>query len=94
MDELEKYYPGDEAWNNYVLTFKKRWKECTFKQELLKQLKNADDIAIVMYGIGADTTMDWIATPIPALHNLTPIQCLESEQLIRRLKSMLIRMYM
>ena len=45
-----------------------------------------------MDGINQKKTNDWINTPIPALDELTPMECTKSDMLTTRLRTVLMRM--
>lgn len=88
---LEKHYSGDQAWTAYSILYDKFWNENSFQLELLDQLNCKLDIAKVIYGIVELNSLIWIHTKIPALDNLTPVECI-TNSLENRLKEMLMRM--
>lgn len=90
--ELEQFYCGDDAWNNFVGAFENSWNNCMFKDELICNLNNQKDIAVVIFGINQNTSLNWIKTSISALDGLSPIECTNKKNLINRLRSMLMRM--
>lgn len=92
MNTLEDYYRGEHAWRLFADSFAADWKLCGFKSELIVALGGREDLAKVVFAAVGDAALSWIASPIPALTNLTPLECLQSESLLRRLKVMLMRM--
>ncbi len=91
---LEEYYKGDEKWDLFVSYYSDNWKECENKDLILSCLLGNEDIAKVIYGIegSVEDTLVYINYNIPALEGLTPIECLKEQSLIKRLKTMLMRM--
>jgi Protein of unknown function (DUF2384) len=62
------------------------------QDEFVQKLDGHGDIASVVWFLMGDSSVAWISQPDPALDGLRPIDCLASPSLIRRLKSMLMRM--
>jgi len=92
MSNLEKYYPGDDDWNEYVIHFNDDWNESDIQLRLLNKLGNQQDLAKVISGkVGAEA-LNWVSKNIPALDGLTPIECLADDALVKRLKTALMRM--
>ncbi len=92
MKNLERYFPGEAEWIRFAYLFKDEWEKCIIKNEILENLNGHKDIAMVMYGYGSESTFKWIDQKIPSLDNLSPKDCLKDPLLIKRLKSMLMRM--
>lgn len=92
MNNLEQFFPGETEWLRYAYLFKNEWDKCIIKNEILENLEGHKDIAMVMYGYGGETTLRWINQKIPSLDNLSPKECLNDSLLLKRLKSMLMRM--
>ncbi|MEZ5007636.1 MAG: hypothetical protein R2753_05720 [Chitinophagales bacterium] len=91
--ELENFYKGDEDWRNRVTVDSKLWTNSVSQIELLEKLDNHLDIAIVVNGKLGDSSLSWIDGEIPALENLKPVDCLQSESFMKRLKVCLSRMH-
>jgi len=92
-DSLEYHYSGDIVWNRILSLAKKEWTNSKSQKQLVYKLKGSSiDMAIVMYAKLGEESMDWIFKKVPALENLTPLECLESPALIKRLKECLMRM--
>ena len=89
---LEKYYPGDEAWEQLCHCFNEFWEACQFKSELVFALSGNEDISIVVFASVKEDALTWITQPIPALDGVAPVDCFSSEDKIMRLKTMLMRM--
>lgn len=90
---LEQYYSGDENWQDFVKIAEQN--TCLpddYKMKIVQALKGHYDIAIVVYYRLLDESFEWIYKKNPALENLTPIECLETPDLIERLKEALMRM--
>ena len=92
--KLEKYYSGHKKWDDFVNIFNGGWNKCPFKDDMLNELNDKLDIAIVVFGLQDKESLAWIHTKIPALDKLTPSQCTRSDVLLKRLKAMLMRMPM
>lgn len=91
--KLEQYYSEDDNWTNFVDIAKECFNaEDKFKKSLINALNGYSDIAIVVYYRLESDSLEWIQRKIPALDNLKPIECLQSEKLINRLKECLMRM--
>lgn len=88
---LDAYY-NDSYWKNYIDLYNRFWNNGEYQQLLLNDLQNNIDVAKVIYGIFEDDSLEWINTEIPALGNLKPKNCLEDENLLKRLKTLLTRM--
>jgi uncharacterized protein (DUF2384 family) len=94
--QLEQYYTkaDDECWSKLVEYAALHWNDSTTQSQLMAQLLGKKDIAMVIYfTLGEANTNQWIHTKIPVLDNLSPIECLETETTIQRLKIALMRMY-
>ncbi|WP_289063028.1 hypothetical protein [uncultured Zobellia sp.] len=92
MHQLEQYYKGEENWLNFVDLYNEFWNENNNQIELLKALNNNLTIAKVIYGKMGNSSLKWINEKIPALDNLSPIECTKNPELIKRLKVCLKRM--
>lgn len=88
---LEKFYCGDENWNNLVSIFQDDWINSKLQILLLESLNNKYDLAVVIYGITKNHCLEYLKKPIPALNHLTPLQCIQNENLIIRLRECLMR---
>lgn len=93
MIELEQYYKGQKSWENFIEIFDYNWKNSEFQKTLLSKVDNRIDLAKVIDYIIGETSLSWLNKNIPALDNLTPLECLKSEKLINRLKVCLMRMH-
>lgn len=92
MDYLENYYSGDENWLFFSSLYEEFWIDNDISKLLLKKMNNNLDIAYVIYGKFKDRSIFILNQKIPALNNLSIIDCLEEERLIKRLKECLMRM--
>jgi hypothetical protein len=91
MDELENYYSGDSAWNTFSYVFDE-FRTRPEVHSLTKTLGGRLDLACVIYGKVGSGYPQWLSKHIPALGNLTPLQCLGDAALLNRLREMLMRM--
>ena len=90
--KLEHYFSGDKNWQDFVEIVKPNFKANEkYKEELLSSLDYQLDIAIVVYFRFGDDSLAWIHRKVPALDK-TPVDCLRSPELIKRLKEALLRM--
>ena len=88
---LEKYYPGDKKWRDFVSVFEDKWTNSKLQIELLNALNDKKDLAIVIYGIMTIHCLNYLNARIPALGQLTPLECLQNKTLIKRLRVCLMR---
>lgn len=92
MGQLEKYYAGDESWEKYVKLYEEDYLDDN-AHTLAKSIGGHLDLAVVIYGKrGLKEGLWWLEQNVPALNNITPIDCLASPKLIRRLRETLMRM--
>ncbi|WP_396332789.1 hypothetical protein [Burkholderia anthina] len=90
MHELEQYYPGDASWQRFVKVFDKS----KSKQEVLAlaQSLNGDvELATVIYEVVGPGYDGWIHEKVPALDDLTPVECICDPALTKRLRTVLMR---
>jgi len=80
----------DDRFKNLARTYDTEWESCTFKQDLLDAVNNNLDIAIIIYGTLLDASMSWVSSSVPALDDLSPIQCMNSSSGIQKLKQVLL----
>ncbi len=95
MNRLEQYFDssGSQAWDNLVnWATETYWTNSVSQRLLVKTLKNHSEIAKVIYARLGEDSLNWIQKKVPALDNLTPLACLETPELIKRLKEALCRM--
>ncbi|MDO5968589.1 hypothetical protein Q4Q35_02105 [Flavivirga aquimarina] len=92
MIKLEQYFKGQNSWEKFIEVFESNWKDPEFQKTLLSKVDNRIDLAKVIYYKFGETSLNWLDKNIPALDNLTPLECLKSEKLINRLKVCLMRM--
>ncbi|WMJ75208.1 hypothetical protein RCC89_18865 [Cytophagaceae bacterium ABcell3] len=90
---LEQYYSGDKVWDNWVQKAKEDyWKNTDYQKELLSLLDKSFDLAVVIYAKHGKGSICWLSKEVPALENLTPIECLKTKELMLRLRECLLRM--
>ena len=88
--EIENYYINDEAWENFAKICKNI--ETKHTKELLTLLNNDIKLVNVIEYRVLENSLDWITRNIPALNNLRPIDCVNDDNLLKRLKECLLRM--
>ncbi len=88
MKCLERYYEGDERWEQYVKVFET---EELIDKTLLELCNNDKDLAQVIHFHLGQGSIAWMQSSIPALDNISPLECLKSETLTRRLRVCLMR---
>lgn len=92
MERLENEYPGDADWQSTVALYEEDYLDDDAR-ELAKALGDHLDMAVILRGKrGLEEGLWWIGQNVPALDNITPLECLESPTLIKRLKTALMRM--
>jgi hypothetical protein len=91
---LEEHYDGDEAWNNFVSYYtniQSNLDQDTFRQ-LKRSMSNKEDFAVVIAGLfEKENVFTWIKSKPPALEGVSPIECLQQDHLIKRLRVVLMR---
>lgn len=90
--ELENFYRGDHNWNEFVEFYREKWIDCKIKEELLLELNDKKDLAIVIFGILENHSLNWIHDTVPLLDGLRPVDCTNNEKLVKRLRVLLTRM--
>ena len=89
--KLEEYFEGEESWSNYSSLFRDDWTNSELQLKLLEICNNQLDIAnVIFYHLG-EQSLKWMNSKVSALDNLTPIECLNDGDLIKRLKVCLHR---
>ncbi|MCW1148234.1 hypothetical protein [Flavobacterium lacisediminis] len=86
MIELEKYY-SEENWKGFSITFQ----SVNAPNDLIMSLNDDEELAKVIFGILEKDCNNWLNKNIPALDNLKPLECIEEEHLLKRLKVCLTR---
>lgn len=89
---LEMYYVGDKAFADLASAYMKVWKKCSFKEDLIVAVDGDVEIAVIIFGHFLDHSMNWLENKVPALDELTPKECMKTENGIKRLKTCLMRM--
>lgn len=92
MHKLEQYYSGDENWQNFVELYDEFWNKNDFEMQLLEKLNRKIDLAKVINGKMGKNSLSIIEKKIPALDNISVIECLDNPKLILRLRECLMRM--
>ncbi|EOI3570304.1 MULTISPECIES: hypothetical protein [Cronobacter] len=92
MEKLEAEYPGDDEWELFYRVYESMYQSHEI-MKLAAELEGRKDIAVVIYGLlGEEECFEWIHKKIPILDGLTPLACIKSVSLMRRLKTALMRM--
>jgi len=68
------------------------WTLSDSQARLIDKLNGEKELAIVIWGEFKESAFNWITKKIPALDNISPMDCLNDENLINRLKVCLLRM--
>ena len=95
--KLEEKYSGDEAWYIFVEIAKKEINSPNFNTDYdtldkLKEIfKPYQDIAYVIYYFFYNDSIKGTERSIPILGNISPKDCLNSKELINRLREALLR---
>jgi hypothetical protein len=88
-DGLENYF-NENNWFIFSECFKNIKTINTGK--ILEKLGGNIELTEVIEGVVGNVAMDWINRKIPALNDVAPVDCINDEKLIKRLKVMLMRM--
>jgi len=90
--KLELYYSGDDKWE-YFSSLYADMPDTMFTSRLVAILNGDILLAKTIEGVVGGSSMEWIQRKIPALDNLTPLNCIVYPILYNRLKTVLMRMY-
>lgn len=90
MEKIEEYYK-EKRWTDYIKIFGDNWTNSQSQIQLLDLCKNKIDLAMIIDYHLDKQSLNWMKSNIPVLDNLTPLECLEDENLIKRLKVCLMR---
>ena len=90
-NKLEQYYLGDDEWEQFI-SYYINISNTSHTLQLASSLNGDITLAKTIEGIVGNTSLDWIKRKIPALDNISPIECLNNKNLLMRLRSMLMRM--
>jgi hypothetical protein len=88
-DSLEKYY-DENNWKKFSELCKDYHSHNT--EKLIEKLNMDIELSKVVDKVVGESAVDWINRKIPALNNITPIECIRNRRLKNRLKEMLMRM--
>ena len=95
MIKLEQYFDSSasQGWQALVTWSTENYWTNSDSQKLLEQtLNNHTYIAKVIYARFGEASLEWVHSKVPTLDNLSPLSCLETPELIKRLKEALSRM--
>lgn len=88
---MQEDYSTEESWLMYVSLFDNYWNKYEFQLELLAACNGHLDIAkVISYHLG-DHSLKWMTSKVPALGDLTPLDCVNNDNLRDRLKVCLRR---
>ena len=88
---LDRYYSGDQAWDDYAAVWADRWQKCGFQDALLKELRSDLPLAQTVYGLFGEDSLTWIHRKVPVLGGKTAVSRLNSKSGIRELREALMR---
>ncbi|QLG96198.1 hypothetical protein HZF02_31625 [Pseudomonas yamanorum] len=92
MERLEDEYPGDAAWQSSVNLYEEDYLDDDART-LAQALGGHLDLAVILRGKrGLEEGLWWIEQKVPALNNITPLDCLANPTLVKRLRTALMRM--
>ena len=95
--KLEQYYAGDDVWFDFVGKVQEELHSPAFGKgesilNILKEKLNFyEDIASVFYFIYREDSVKYLEKRALILDNLTPIECVATEELVHRLREALLR---
>lgn len=92
MIELEQYFKGEKAWEEFSANFNNEWIFSDFQKVLLSKLNKQIDLAQVIYYHIGESSSEWLNKKIPTSDNFIPLACLKTEKTKERLKECLMRM--
>lgn len=88
--DLENHYLGDKAWNRFTDLAMKA--SPFLPTELVSACGGDQRLAAAVLLATGESALAWMDRKIPALGGRSASKCLESERLLRRLRSVLMRM--
>lgn len=88
---LERYYPGDDAWQTFARVFLEGEAD-EETQRRVEEIVGDKELAAVIAGLVLRDPIGWLDKEIPALGGRSPRECLENPGGKKRLKTMLMRM--
>ncbi len=88
---LERFFVGDKGWDRFASGLASDWESCEFQEELLAKFRGDESIAIAVYGRHFEEALAWADAPAAALDDETPVACMRSAKLRKRLKAALMR---
>ncbi|QKJ85717.1 hypothetical protein PMPD1_0745 [Paramixta manurensis] len=92
MSGLEQYYAGDKKWKSYVDFYAEDYLDDNARL-LSEKLNGHLDLAIIIYGKrGIKEAFWWIEQEVPALEGIKPLDCLQTPELLNRLRECVMRM--
>lgn len=93
MIRLEQFWKESdtESWQNFVSLCDEFWIDSVMQTQLLTELSGDIEIAKVINYHLLENALKWISTKVPALDDLTPLECMKTEILKKRLKTALLR---
>lgn len=83
----------EENWIRYAELFQDQWDATELQLELLETCNGNVELARVIHFHLADNCIDWMHRKIPALDDMKPVDCLETEDLLKKLKGCLMRFH-
>jgi len=89
--DLERYYPGDAAWQRFAAGFLEEERDLEIR-ERVGEIVQDEDLAAVIVGLVHHRPVRWLQEEVPALGDRSPRSCLEDDTGRKRLKTMLMRM--
>jgi hypothetical protein len=89
---LEEHYPGDDAWANFVASTPEGFDRFAGATALANALSGDRELAAVVYVHLGEQALAWVESPKGMLDGLSPAACLSDIVLLRRLRTMLMRM--
>ena len=78
----------ESSWVNFAKLCEAKFKQCTFKKELLSQCGGDEKLAAVIYYQTQSNSLNWMNKSIPALGNKTPLKSVLTQP--AKLKSVLM----
>jgi hypothetical protein len=90
---LEKFYSGDDAWEQCAaVAYKQYWVDSDTQKKLLEKVGGDLMLAAMIYAKTDGDCFIWLESKVPALRNIKPNQCIQDPKHINRLRETLMRM--
>ena len=87
-----KFATSEDWWSAFASSGKSEWEDCTFKKELLDEVNNDLNLAMVINHFIGKQFSEWMKRKdIPDLGGLSPEDCLQMSYGMKRLRMLFLQ---